>query len=109
MEKLEIGMVFTFNNSDTKYVYYGKSFREWYNTGGMGEYTYYYIKLEDLLKLENVKDTEELNKYIEESKKQKFNSCITIDKTEAPFEITSRQAVLYSIRRKKPRTITIYE
>ena len=109
MKKLAIGDIFTFKCSDTKYVYYGRSFEEWYNSGGMGEYTYYYIKLDILLKLDGVKDTEELQQHIEKDKNQRFEDGVEIDVSEAPFEITSRQATLYNVRRKKPKTITIYE
>lgn len=109
MKKLETGDVFTFNCSDTKYVYYGRTFEEWYNTGGMGKYTYYYIKLDVLLRLGDIKDTEELKQHMEEDKNQRFEDCVEIDTSEPPFEITSRQTTLYSVRRKKSKTITIYE
>lgn len=101
--------MFTFKCNNTKYVYYGRSFEEWYNTGGMGEYTYYYIKLDTLLELGDIKDTEELQRHIQKDKNQRFENSIEVDTTEVPFEITSRQTTLYSVRRKRPKTITIYE
>lgn len=109
MNNLEIGDVFSFKNSDKKYVYYGKSFKEWYNSGGMGEYTFHYIDLEKLLIIGNIKDTEKLSNYILTSTNQNFLEQIEKCSTEAPFEIDSRTVTLYTVRRKQPKQVVFYE
>lgn len=109
MKTIEKGQVFSFKSGGPKYVYYKRDFIEYYNAGGMGEYTHNYIKLDNLVKIGNVEDTEELNKYIEQSKNQHFDDNIVIHTDEAPFEISSRSAILYTVRRKELKVIEIYE
>ena len=109
MSKIEKGQVFSFKTGDTKYVYYAREFKAWHNAGGFGDYTHFYIKLDNLLKLGNVKDTEELSKYTESCQDNNFEDKIEIHTDEAPFEITSRTVVLFTVRRKELKTILTYE
>lgn len=109
MKIIEKGQVFSFKSGNVKYVYYGSVFKEWYNSGGFGEYSYKYIRLDDLLKLGDIQDTEELSKYIQQSKEQQFFSNIIFHEDEPPFEISSRHTELFTIRRKVAKNICIYE
>lgn len=109
MTKIEKGQVFSFKSGGPKYVYYGSVFKEWYNAGGFGEYLYKYIKLDDMLKLGDIQDTEELSNYIQESQQQQFFDSIIVHEDEAPFDISSRKTELFTIRRKVAKTIAIYE
>lgn len=108
MDKLKVGSVFKVHG--TKFVMLSINFIEWWNTGGMGEYHYEYAKLEDMVRYGDYKNLKQIPVYTFKSTDRDLNKRgITILEDEPPFEITEEVVTLHSARRKKPKTITIYE
>ena len=108
--KFKLGHVYSINCIE--YIYVGGKFKEDWDTGGTG--TYYHDFIMKVYMTEDVFTgtsddlyikTIEVKNYV--SVEGIFEGIFEVD--EPPYEINRQEVTKYTLRKKKPKTITVYE